>query len=140
MTVINQANAGLAFSADDTFNLVTLHTGPMPQMTTPEIVAAATISGGDLPAYSVVGRNAQGELVLATVDTVTPANSIKPVGITTVAVKQGATGRNVPMWRDGMFNPDALNWHSSYTTDLLKKIAFEGSQASIYLRKPTFTA
>lgn len=139
MPNIPQNDAGLAFSDSDTFTQVTLHTGAMPQVTTSEVVAAALVASVDLPAYSVVGRNAGGELVMAVWDAVA-ANNVRPIGITTTTVKAGATAKNVAVWRDGVFNPDALNWHASFDTDLKKRLAFELSQQTIFLRKPTFTA
>lgn len=138
MTTIPQNDAGLAFSANDSFTTVVLHTGPVPTITTPEVVADSVVASADLPAYSVVGRDSSGKLVLAVLDTVTPANSIAPIGITTATVKTGSTTKSVAVWRDGMFNPDALNWHASYDTDLKKRLAFEAGQKTIYLRKPTF--
>lgn len=133
--LIPQKDAGAAAGLSDTFGELIVFTGDTPVSTTPEVVAAAAISGADLPAYTVVGLNGSGELVKA-VYNANPANAVYPIGITTATVKQGATNRNVGVYRAGMFNPDALVWDATYNTDALKKRAFDVVQPTIMLRKP----
>jgi len=135
MTVISDVEVKMAGSQYEEFTTVELFSGDTPlPVTTAETVAAALLVTG-LPAHSVVGRDASGKLVLAVHDTVTPANAIKPIGITVSAVLAGSTAANVTVYRAGCFNPAALNWDVSYTTDAIKRLAFEGSGAEIVIKK-----
>lgn len=137
-TLINQDDPGMAVLKTESFKTIPLFTGDTPVNTTPEVVADAVVTGQDLPAYSVVGRDAQNKLVMADISDVDPANHILPIGITTATVKDGATAKNVSVFRSGMFNPDALNWDASYDDDTKKRLAFEASQPSIFIRKPGY--
>lgn len=133
-TIIDDDPHMASLTTED-FKTIPLFTGDTPVSTTPETVAAATISGADLPKFSVVGRNASNELVLADISDVDAANHIHPIGITTAAVKQGATDKSVAVYRSGMFNPDALNYDASYDDDSKKRLAFEELQPGILIRK-----
>lgn len=135
MTVISDVEVKMAGSQYEEFSTVELFSGDTPlPVTTSEVVADALLTTG-LAAYSVVGRDATGKLVLAVHDTDTPANAIKPIGITVAAVAAGATVGNIQVFRAGCFNPAALNWDASYTTDEIKRLAFEGSGAEIVIKK-----
>lgn len=135
----NYGNAGLASAQTESFNEVPLFSGEAPIVTTSEIVAAAAITSADLPAFSVVGRNSDGELVLAT--WADDDSGIAPIGITTAAVLKGVTARNVDAFRGGMFNPAALNWDASFDTAEKKRLAFEGSAPGIFIQAiPTYGA
>jgi hypothetical protein len=63
---------------------------------------------------------------------------VDPIGVTAVPVVTGAgeTDR-IPIYRQGNFNPAALNWHPSYDTDDKKAAAFRGSPTptNIIIRK-----
>lgn len=136
----NYADAGLAGIQTQSFVEVPLFSGESPIVTQSETVAAAAIASADLPAFTVVGRNASGELVKAVY--ATDATAIKPVGITTAKVLKGATDKKVEIFKGGTFNPAALTWDASYTTDALKRLAFEGSAApGIFIQAiPTYGA
>lgn len=135
MTVISDVEVKMAGSQYEQFTTIELFSGDTPlPVTTGEVVASALLTAG-LPAHSVVGRDASGELVLAVHDADTPANAIKPIGITVSAVLPGASVGNVAVYRAGCFNPAALNWDTSYSTDTLKRLAFEGSGAEIVIKK-----
>ena len=139
----NYADAGLAGSQTQSFAETPLFSGEAPIVTVSEVVAAATITAADLPAYSVVGRNASGELVLAVYndgEEGSPA-AIAPVGITTAKVVKGPTAKNVEIFKGGMFNPAALNWHSTFDTAAKKRLAFEASAPGIFIQAvPTYGA
>lgn len=137
MTTIPHTDAGMAGSATENFTTRVLITGNHPTITTPEAVADATVASADLPALSVVGRAADGTLTMA-VWSATPADAIAPIGITTATVLKGTTGGSVPVYRDGGFNPDALNWHASFDTDEKKRLAFEATQPTLIIRKPLY--
>ena len=128
MTNIPYGDPGMASSANEEFVSQELLSGDFPLSTTPEVVASAVIASADLPAFTVVGRNGSGELVKAVY------GSIAPVGITTAKVLEGATDAHVAIYRSGMFNPAALNWDSSYNTAAKKRLAFEASQPTIFIR------
>lgn len=124
---------GLAsFETDGPYANEVLFTGDTPVTTTPEEVAAAVVAAGDFPRYTVVGRDANGFIVPAVL------GSIDPIGISVATVKQNATDKHTPVYRAGMFNPRALIWDSSYTTDAEKRTAFEASQPTIFIREPMF--
>ena len=135
--------AGIPRQHDDTITAadVYLITGNEPAvMTKDEIVAASQT----IEALTVVGKNAAGEIVPAVLDTGTPANSIKPIGIAVIAITTGSSGdkKGLPVYRAGCFNPDALVWPASFDTEAKKQAAFEGSPAptNIILRRPkTYT-
>lgn len=125
--------AGMADIQTDSFKSVNLFAGEAPIVTTSETVAAATIASADLPAFSVVGRDGSGNLVMAVLDTATPANNIAPIGITCSPVLKGATNKGVAVYRGGFFNMDALNWDASFDTAAKKRVAFEASQPLIFI-------
>jgi hypothetical protein len=77
--------------------------------------------------FTVVGRNAQGQLVRATWNA-TPASAIKPIGVLAHAATLGATGTGTgTFWYSGCFNIDALVWDATFDTDAKKLAAFEDS-------------
>lgn len=81
-----------------------------------------------LEMFEVVGLDANSKLVPATIDTVTPANSIQAVGVMTQAVTGNAFGTTtVPVFLSGCFNPDALVWDASFTDMASKLAAFMGA-------------
>ncbi len=70
--------------------------------------------------------------------TVTPAT--RAIGILVVAVTSTASGahKGVPVYRAGCFNPLALVWGASYTTEEEKLAAFRGAPTptNIIMRRP----
>lgn len=135
-TIIPNVNAGIAMTSSEEFESIELFSGDFPKQTTTETVATATVASAALPAYSVVGRNGAGNLVMATDAGVT--DPIAPIGITAAPVPTGLTNPKVPVHRAGCFNPDALNWDATFNTDAKKAVAFEGSQPTIFIRKPSY--
>jgi hypothetical protein len=77
----------------------------------------------DLPAWSVVGVDGSGDLVLALND-----KTVQVLGVLFAPVLSG-TGETgtATIARDGCFNPAALNWDVSYDTDAKKAVAFDGA-------------
>lgn len=137
MTAIPNNGQHIASSQSEQFTTTVLFTGEVDVITTSETVADSVIASVDLPANSVVGRDSSGKIVLATYNS-TPASGVPAMGITTETVKTGATVKTVAVYRSGMFNPDALNWHSSYDTDAKKRLAFEYLANQIIIQKPLF--
>jgi len=132
LTNIPLGNAGIAgFDTNDGFAQTELFNSAIPMPVTEDFpVGQNTI----LPAFSVVGRDATGNLVLAQ----TSGAAVVPIGVTTAPVATGAgqTDR-VAIYRAGNFNPDALTWHADYATDDQRAAAFRGSPAptNIVIRK-----
>jgi hypothetical protein len=90
-----------------------------------------------LAQWEVVGLNSSGKLAKATFNA-DPEVAIKPIGIVTQAVVSGASGvTSVPVFFQGVLNPAALVWHSTFDTDAKKMAAFNGSPTptQILLRK-----
>lgn len=133
-TVIPNADAGMAGIETESFRTVPLFAGEFPIATTEEVVADAVVASADLPAYTVVGRDADGKIVPAVYDAATPANAIAPIGITVNTVKAGAGAKTVAVYRSGYFNRAALNWPESFDTDAVKARAFEASAPTIFTR------
>lgn len=130
MTTITKA-PGLARSETDSFTELELFTGEGPEFSTTETLLD---QNADLPQYSVVGRiTASGKITLS--DHAASDGSQNPIGITVAIAPDVGADQSVAIWRDGMFNPDRLNWHPSWNTDALKRLAFEAKQPTIFIRK-----
>lgn len=124
-----------AFDALDTYLQKFLISGSHPELAPgfPMEVKASQV----LSQFHVVGLDATGKLVPATYNA-TPANAIKAIGVVTQAVVGNAGGTTtVPVWYSGCFNPDALVWDATFTTEGQKMTAFNGSPTptTITLRK-----
>jgi len=107
-----------------------LVTGDVPALfTTDELVAASqTMVAGEVVGFS------SGALIPAE-SGVTAAIGILVADVTTGG---GDTTVRAAVWRGGVFNPDLLTWDASFSTDELRKQAFEGAPAptAIVIRKP----
>lgn len=81
-------------------------------------VSAATLSGGD------------------------DDEDIRPYGILAApVVMDSGDSMSVPLYVDGHWNMDALNWDSTYVTDEQKERAFEGSvNPGILISKPKYNS
>ncbi len=91
-------------------------------------LAPASMASG-LPLHSVVGFNDSNQIVPAVLDETTPANAIKPIGITSFTIEAGDTADKVSVIRGGHYNANALAWDDSYTTMPQKLMAFEGASS-----------
>jgi hypothetical protein len=112
-------DVGLAsFEVGDSYKVVELFSGPSNTLQRDYNVAA----GVALPAFSVVGVSG-GNLVLAV------SGTTQAIGVTTATVSTSASAQRVDVMLDGCFNPEALNWDASYSTDALKRAAFDGAPA-----------
>jgi hypothetical protein len=132
VTNIPYAGVGVAgFETSDAFGQVELFHSTIPISVTEDFpVGESTM----LPAFSVVGVNASGNLVLAQ----TSGTAVVPLGVTTIAVGTAAgASERIAIYRAGNFNPDALTWHADYNTDAKRAAAFRGSPAptNILIRK-----
>lgn len=125
--------AGIASSYTETINANPdpLVTGDNPAVaTTDENIAASQ----DLDALTVVGFDGSGRIIPA-VEGTTAAIGVLAYAISTDV----STDLYAEVYRMGVFNPDLLVWDASYSTDELKRAAFEGAPTptSIIIRKPT---
>lgn len=129
----NAQSAGIPTQWEDTISAAAdaLITGHEPAVLTVDMIVAAS---QEIPALTPVGLDSNGRLVPAVAGT-TQAIGITVVGITTTA---STTYKGVPVYRGGCFNPDTLNWPSSYNTDALKFGAFNGAPTptNIIVRRP----
>lgn len=123
--------AGIAGSSVETItNCDPFITGDFPPVvTTDELVAASQ----NIPARTPVGFSS-GALVPAVQGTT------QAIGITVAAVvtAAGETTTRAPIYRQGVFNPDQINWPASYDTVDKKKTAFNSAPTptSIVIRAP----
>lgn len=134
MTTVPNTNAGIpAFETED-FTITNLLSGPAPRFATPEVVEAGTV----LVAGSVVGRDANNYIVLATTGNTDPADDITPIGVLAHDVADVSADQACTVLRDGQFNPDKLTWDASFSTEALKVAAFEGSTGptKVVIRAP----
>jgi len=122
-------DVGLASVAVDSYTVVQFVTGDTPPaVTTPEVAAVA------LAARTVVARDGAGLLIAASVT----AGVSNAIGFTSVAVDPAVGTGKVSVVRAGTYNPAALVWDASFTTDALKRTAFEPKGVQIFMRKPLF--
>lgn len=120
-------SAGYPGQWTDTINPVLegLIVGDTPAVVTQDLQAAASQT---LDVYTPVGFDASGNLVPAVIDTGTPANSIKAIGITLYKIVIPA-GQNpgIPILRAGCLAKHMINWPASFDTDAKKFAAFAGA-------------
>lgn len=141
LTIPNRdLTAGVAGQWSDTIdpNADPFITGDQPAVVTADYVAGDSTT---IPARTVVGRVGNvptGKIVPATWNA-TPANGVIPIGITVYEITTGASNAlTVGVYRQGVFNPDLVNFDASYDTDAKKLAAFEYAPAptAIFLRRP----
>ena len=129
-TNIPYGDAGFpSFELGTDFASRELFSGPTPLPVTEDFPVA---SGTVLEAFSVVGLDGSGKVVMAEQD-----GAPQAIGITTGPVVAGVGATSVALFRAGNFNPAALTWHASYTTDAYKAAAFRAAPAptNIVIRK-----
>lgn len=133
MTNIPYGAAGMAdFEQSGVFQQIELFAGTVPAPFTEAYPVGAST---DLPAFSVVGLNGSGNLVLADPGAGTP---IPAIGVTTAPVTTGVgETASVAIFRAGCFNPAALNWGAWFNSDARKLAAFRGAATptNITIRK-----
>lgn len=125
---------GVASFASDSYGQREVRSGDTPVSTTSVLVPQNT----NLPIYSVVGMAGNDSAVgisLAQAD-----GDPQAYGITTAPVVTGSgVTTTVDVYRSGMWNPDALNWHASFDTDAKKFAAFEGSKSpNNFIQRPKY--
>jgi hypothetical protein len=123
---------GMASLATQDFATVELFSGDVDVFSETETLLDPS---GDLPAFTVVGRITASKKVTLC-DPGASDGSQKPVGITTAPVIDNGTDQKLQVFKSGCFNPDALNWHASFNTDDLKRLAFKGGESPlIFIQK-----
>lgn len=77
----------------------------------------------DFAQFSVVGLDVNGDIAMATED-----GTVQAIGVLAHAAALGATGSGTgQVFYSGCFNPDALVWDASFTTDAQREAAFRGA-------------
>lgn len=116
--------AGIPSQSEQDINLTPegLITGDYPAKSTEDVTVAANQT---IPAYTPVGFNAAGNIVVATL---TGDPAVPAIGVTFYDIVTGAAPlRGVPIYRSGVFNPDFLNFHEDYDTLEKRLEAFRGA-------------
>lgn len=136
ITIPNRSQtAGIPAQWEDTIAAadVALITGHEPAVLTTDLLVAASQT---IPALTPVGFN--GATPPALIPAVSGTTQAIGILLTAVTTDASATLKGVPVYRAGCFNPDALNWPASYTTDALKFAAFNGAPTptNIVIRRP----
>lgn len=122
----------LASTETESFSVTQLFAGDADVVTQPITV----VSGQNLALGSVVGRiTASGKITLC--DTAAVDGSQTPVGILVNAVDASGGDKAGDIYVGGDFNVDALTWHASFSTDLLKLKAFD--RTNIVVRNLVFS-
>jgi hypothetical protein len=122
---------GVAALQTEEFTEAELFTGDAPVFTTNETLLD---QNADTPAYTVVGRITASKKVTKSNPGASDGSQY-PIGITCYAVPDPGADKTIAIYRGGMFNPDRLTWHASFNTDLLKRLAFEDKQPTIFIKK-----
>ncbi|MER9522503.1 head decoration protein [Mesorhizobium sp. M0292] len=133
-------SAGTPSQWTDTINPVLegLIVGETPAVVVQDLQLAASQT---LAAFTPVGFDGSGNLVAALLDTVTPANSIKAIGITLYGiVVPGGQNPGVPILRSGCLAKHMIAWPASFDSDAKKFAAFAGAPtpSSIVVREVYF--
>lgn len=125
-------NAGIPSVEHETFDAqgLPIFTGDFPH---PLPVEQIVKTGETLALYTVVGLDSNGELVAA--DNGATAGAIGVLAMDLSAAPTVA-GQSAVIWRAGVVDPSLLVWDAAYSTDALKRTAFEGapSPTQIVLR------
>jgi hypothetical protein len=138
-----------SFEALDSLVDSNLLAGSEPAVSAPvRILLASSLT---LAQFSVVGLDSSNHIVLAKVDTGTPANTITPIGVLLHAATSGASNTTIhgEVLLTGNFNAGSDNagtdsplvWDASYTTLALKTASVVGNPNLIFRsRKATGSA
>lgn len=121
MTTLPLGNAGMASIATDDFSVVELFAGDTPAVVTESFTLVD--QNDALPAFTVVGR-ITGSNDITLCDLAGEDGSEVPFGITTAPALDVGGAQDIAIFTSGCFNPDALNWHSSFDTADKKRNAF----------------
>ena len=126
-TTTPYADPGRAsFERIDEFVNSNLLAGPHPELK--PAIGLPLANDTNLAQFSVVGRDGDGKIAMATTGNVDPADDIQPIGVVAHAVSLGAAGStNAQVFYSGCFNKDHLVWDDSFDTDAKKLAAFNGA-------------
>ena len=97
--------------------------------TTTHMTITAPSGGLELPIYSVIADDG----TLAVID----SGDSNAYGIlaTPIMLAEGES-MSIPVYREGTFDMDVLNWDATFTTDALKTTAFEGGASpTIFIQR-----
>lgn len=129
---VPQGNPGIASFASESWGN---EPHPFLSDTPPPVTQTVSItaSGADIEITYLDVLNGAG--ALADYNATPDAGTADYIAAATITVPDGET-KEVPVYRAGHFDMDALTWDSSYDTDAKKKAAFEGSASpTIFIGK-----
>jgi hypothetical protein len=116
----------LAATETESFTQTQIFAGSADVVTVPVTV----VSGQNLAIRAVVGRvTASGKIKIC--DTAAVDGSQTPIGILVNAVDASGGDKAGDIYVGGDFNVDALTWHASFSTDVLKLKAFDNSNITV---------
>jgi len=118
-------NPGLANYQSEDFVEAGLLSGEDPKFGTKEHFILLD-QNADLPAYTPVGIITATGKVQPSVVGASDGSQVA-IGITGYKVPDPGADLEIAVMRSGCFNPAALNWDASYSTDALKAAAFRGA-------------
>lgn len=130
-SLVKSQGAGIPgqWNEDIAINDVVLVAGHEPAILTVDHIVSDNLT---FPALQVVGLDTNGRIVAAV------RGTIAAVGVLVAPLTAGGVGKGVAVYRAGCFNPDALIWDASYSTDAHKFAAFNGAPTptNIVIRRP----
>lgn len=123
------------FDSQDVPGQVELFAGETPAPVTVSAKYTGAQGTAGIPAFTPVQVNFETDTIVA-VDgtTVTKANAI-----TCVTVKAGSPAGEVPVFKAGCFNINALRWPTSLATEAARLGGFNLASCQIYIKKPYYS-
>lgn len=128
ITITNGVSQQIGIPGNDSFNInvpVQILTGSQPPVLTDDVVVGTGLSISALTPIVIVAATETASATIKVAPQGTPADGITIFAIDTTTLSAATKAR---IYRGGCFNPGALNWDASFTTDEQKRLAFEGSK------------
>lgn len=132
MSQLDTTKAGIAaYEEGDSYTDVPLFTGERSVHTD----AGEFAADQEIDALTPLGRDADGNLVPAESGGTGDLGTVVAISMTDVTTPSGETAK-APCYWSGCFNPDRLNWHSSFDSDeKMRDAVGDPSTSNIALKK-----
>lgn len=131
---ISYDDIGMAGLQTDTFTQTELFAGDTPPVVTDYGILGAALATDGIPAWTPVIVNAATKAITLPVSGTSKANAI---AVAPIAAGSPATC-NVPVYKAGMFNVNAIKFGADFDTDAKKRDAFDLSACQIYVKVPFY--
>lgn len=131
---ITYDDIGLAGLQTDTFTQIELFAGDTPPVVTDYGILGATLATPGIPAWTPVIVDAATKAITLPVSGTSQANAIT---VAPIAAGSPATC-NVPVYKAGMFNMNAVKFAASFDTEAKKRAGFDLSECQIYVKVPFY--